>query len=387
MALNTTAGKKPNVAIILFFLVFMSGCVENTISNLPQTGSNSATKYTIVDISEVTIAKWYNGHKAAISVTYDNRPAAPYHENVEQIVEQYGMRIDYEMVTSLYMEQKWIWDYFFHELLPRDYGYFGHGHYHVNHDEMTYDEAYESFHTCYTLMKGWGLSPVAYAYPGGYNFEEETRRALKDAGFLSGRNHVREDFDNAMILSGNKTEPDDWFALPSLVMQDIDYQGCWECINENSELIPLLMQALDEEAWLISTYHSIGDTSSFGWYSIDEFEKDIRSIAQNDFWTGSLAAVTLYIKERNAATGKIYKYADDNGTITRMSIHIDDNLPDDVYSQPLSVEIQLPPEWTGKALKLYKTFGYDQTYTINDMNGYFDIIPGKEPYYLEPLSL
>ena len=50
-------------------------------------------------------------------------------------------------------------------LIPSGFGYFGHGHTHINHDKLTFEEAKESFQRCFDAMKKMGLNPVAYAYP------------------------------------------------------------------------------------------------------------------------------------------------------------------------------------------------------------------------------
>ena len=73
------------------------------------------------------------------------------------------------------------------ELVPQGFSYFGHGHNHIDHDELSYEEALESFQANYDTMKDWGMKPVAYGYPRSAGHEEETQLALENAGFLSGR--------------------------------------------------------------------------------------------------------------------------------------------------------------------------------------------------------
>ena len=98
-----------------------------------------------------------------------------------------NIRFDYEIITANYLGFQVLRDFIQQILLPQGFGYFGHGHTHINHDELPYNEAYQSFRQCYHIMQELGLKPVSYAYPGGYGHEPETRQALEAAGFLSGR--------------------------------------------------------------------------------------------------------------------------------------------------------------------------------------------------------
>lgn len=83
--------------------------------------------------------------------------------------------IDYELVTSLYQEYPDRLTFLYDSLLYWGFGYFGHGHYHLNHDTCTYEEAYENIKACYDLMIDWNLKPVANAYPHGGGHELQSQ--------------------------------------------------------------------------------------------------------------------------------------------------------------------------------------------------------------------
>lgn len=143
-----------------------------------------------------SIAKWYDGHEAAISITIDNPPRSRREPDVDNYVREQGLVIDYEIVTGNHKDREapvftGLDDgnlvYLVSELIPAGFGYFGHGHDHIDHDALPYEDARQSFEECYQTMKDWGLDPVAYAYPRSAGNEEETQRALEASGFLSGR--------------------------------------------------------------------------------------------------------------------------------------------------------------------------------------------------------
>ena len=161
-----------------------------------------------------------------------------------------GLVLDFELVTQGYAEglPDWV-EHDLTELIPHavpgvslskfeeqtiesnlaltkhGFGFYGHGHWHVNHDVLTYAQAYDSFRLCFEVMQKLGLKPVAYAYPRGGGHEEETRRALADAGFLSGR-LAEQAGQSPYIVADSSTSPEDWFFLPAIVMESYDFQQC-----------------------------------------------------------------------------------------------------------------------------------------------------------------
>ncbi|RMH71854.1 MAG: hypothetical protein D6675_05725 [Gemmatimonadetes bacterium] len=205
------------------------------------------------------IAKWYNNHTAAISLTYDiGAPDTQLDRDVQQAVLERGLHLDYELVTYNIWQEKA--EYISEVMIPNGFQFFGHGHWHINHDQLSYERSKESFQLCYGAMTGLGITPVAYAYPGGHGRTQSTHQALADAGFLSGRMFEASDSrNNPYIMSNEETEPENWFALPSLVMMSSDFSENPDVIHDTAELIPFLEGAIKRRAWLITTYHAIGN--------------------------------------------------------------------------------------------------------------------------------
>ena len=202
-----------------------------------------------------SVAKWFDNHTAAISITNDDWPIRGREPDIDSYVLEQGLVMGYEIVTGDSFGGDRIFSgrddyriaYLMSELVPQGFSYFGHGHDHIDHDELSYEEALESFRTNYDTMKDWGMKPVAYAYPRSAGNEEETQRALRDSGFLSGRlqNFDAERYYN---IPDSQTAPDNWFGLQSLEMQAIEFQGCEACINGNDDLTPILDEALERTA-------------------------------------------------------------------------------------------------------------------------------------------
>jgi hypothetical protein len=330
------------------------------------------------DIIEAKIAKWYNNHTAAVSITYDDgSPISTLNQRTNKFVIQNGLTMDYEIVTKAYLHLKYNREYLLKELIPAGFGYFGHGHKHINHDKLSYDGALQSFKRCYKVMKNFGLKPVAYAYPMGAAMEQETRKALADAGFLSGRLHYSTRMTAPYIIPDSQLEPEDWYALPTLVMQDYAFNRCIRCVNNNKQLIPYLDKTIDKKAWIILTYHAIGNEKGYGFFKYEEFKKNMYAIKNRDFWVASMNAVTLYIRERMLANIKMVPVLNHAKEIQEIQLSVSDGLPNDIYDQPLTILFDLPESWVNKSIALVEGEKILETVLFGSIKGMISIQPNE----------
>lgn len=226
------------LVLISFTLLLYSCSVEETVVE-PE----------IRPLNGVKVAKWYNAHPAVVSITYDI--GFQLDQRILKVVEEVrklDLAMDFEVVTEFYNRPqfRYLVDIMREDLLPGKIRFFGHGHTHDLHDEMTFDEAYTSFKTCFDLMKTWGLEPIVYAYPGSKGYLPRTQLANKLAGFIAARgSHI--DPYKTFICAGSETEPENWFYLPSVIMGSTDPAY----VNTNAELIPILDLNLAKRSWII----------------------------------------------------------------------------------------------------------------------------------------
>lgn len=340
-----------------------------------------------------SVAKWHDDRTAAVSITYDI-PLFPWGEpDVNGYVIEQGLVIDYELVTgSTYWGQPLYSGrndarlvYLFEELIPQGFGYFGHGHNHIDHDILSYDDALESFRTNYETMQEWGLKPVAYSYPRNAGKDEETQRALEASGFLSGRLQTYET-DSFYNIPGDSKAPDDWFELMAVPMQSIEFSTetfdpCHDCVNDNNELKPILDEALNRTAWVILVYHNIGNPDGFGWYDWDEFQKDVQSIAERDFWTAPMNDITLYAREREKASIEVEVLGPKNNP-ERIDITVSDGLDNAVFDQPLTVLFDLPEGWAGQPFSVSQGGERLSEHAFATAGARVSLRPNEQPYVL-----
>lgn len=366
----------------------------------------------------IAIAKWYDNHTAAISITYDaNSYNTP---EINRFVAEQRLVLDYEMVTQRFWGQPlpdWV-EYDLTERIPAEipgrvydragdgeianlaaltaagFGYFGHGHWHVDHDALTYDEAYQSFRLCYQIMESLGLPPVAYGYPRGAGNEPETQRAVADAGFLAARLAAQESaigflpgrlvgLADPYIVPNGEAAPENWYALPAVVMESYDFQQCAVCTNDTGELIPILDGALDKTAWFIQMYHSIGNYAGYGFYEWGDFQNDMRAIAERDFWAAPMGQVVLYIRERERATVEM-DVVGSSGVTDSIVVTLSDGLDNARFNQPLTLLLTPPADWVGRPVRITQTGREVGRVGANDDGVIMlSVLPDEKPYRLE----
>lgn len=341
--IRTYINKKLLASLIL---LFFAGC---KLSDRDLLAPPSEIKTPV----NITISKWLNDHRGAVSLNYDQGdPHLEYGLPVQKLILEYELSMDYELVSYNVLQDSILEAYIKDFMLPNGFGFFGHGYTHINHDALSYDECLVSFKENYNTLMELGIKPVAFAYPGGWGYHLSTRKAVKDAGFLSARKYEQLDISDPFIVPDTVTEPRDWYALPTLVMQSINYDGCVICINNTEELIPFLQQTEEKKAWIILTYHSVGIEDAYGFYELSEFETDLQAIKAHDLWCAKTADIVLYIYERKSARASAELVSDNSGTPKEIRIKISDGLDNNYYSQPLTVIFDIPYNWINKELVL-----------------------------------
>lgn len=337
----------------------------------------SAPTTTVAPIASATIAKWHDNHRAAISLTHDagwlSEEAVG---KVNALVLESRLHLGYEMVTANFRQYPELMEYYRRSMSGESFSLFGHGDTHIDHDKLDYDSAFASFSRCAATMQSFGLRPIAYAYPNGGGFLSSTQRAVANAGFLSARAFSFGVGEKSLIMPDSITTPENWYLLPSLVMQDFAFEHCDTCINSNQELVPYLDAAVRRSAWLTLTYHAIGDEQGWGYYKLSEFRADIAAVLARDFWSASLQDITLYARERAKAHIELNMLDD------TIEIKVTDNLDNILYNYPLTVVLRLPSTWKGKAATLTLEGRREQMYSRLTDSLLLHLLPNERTYKL-----
>ncbi|MBN2011444.1 hypothetical protein JW960_19080 [candidate division KSB1 bacterium] len=293
----------------------------------------------------INVKKWFEDKAAAVSLTYDaawgtHAYDPDYQRRLEKVAHEIikrKMSLAFELSSWVYLREDcahWL-PSMRTELVPNDIHFFGHGHLHDNYDEKSYDDAYVLFKQCYDLMQDWGLKPKAYGYPYGKCSKESTRQANQAAGWICSRS-IELNPKKLYMCSGEVTEPVDWYALPALpIANDVD-----NYFQNNAEIRPVLLNAIDQGAWIIFMYHNIDLPDYAGWYKWDEFIKDLEMLQESDVWVGNMDDVACYIQEKNNFYFE-YQLISKSELQTDYELKICDDLDNSIFEQPLTLEVTI----------------------------------------------
>ena len=332
------------------------------------------------EVFNITATKWRDGHRAAVSITYD----APW-----GIHPVFSLATDAAIARGLSMDVEIVSDKLSHfkriaitqrmrtELMPRGVGFFGHGHSHIDHDALGYHAAYQSFRTNFSLMRAWGLNPKVYAYPLFAGRDAQTQAANRQAGFIAARGGTRDPSAYYICADGVR-EPEQWHNLPSVIMGNASTRDP----STHDQLQPILIQTLQRRAWTIMTYHAIGHPEGWGYYPYVEFVRDLDFIRANDFWSGNLASVAAYIQERNALDIQIARFFGSQMP-NSFELFIGDGLDNDVYDEPLTLDFQFNPDLGVRAARITPTpVAGQERFIVEENHLRLNMVPDERLYTL-----
>lgn len=370
--------KKNNLCLLLILFLTIS------CNSLPD---DFITKDENVTIKKL---KWPFPYEAAIAITSDSGPVNSEKEiYIQQFAEKYNIPLNYELVTSNIAESdnpNEIIDFIKNSFYPRGHSFFGHGHWHHHHDLLTYDETYDSFKKCLDFFKSIGLNVIAYAYPGGYGYKLQTQKALKNAGFYAGRMYDQIDIDNPYIVPEGVDEPENWFSLPSLIMQSYDYDACDICINNTEDLRPFIIENIKKKSLLIITYHAIGGKGQYGFYDMNDYKNDIIELSKHkNLWKAGFndAVKYIYLRKHSDIEAKLNYNVDDFPY--NMIIKFYTSLDKKIFDYPLSLEFNIPTEWLNKSL-LIKSNDFIDTLSTKRNPLILNLKPSDSEYKISVLK-
>jgi hypothetical protein len=170
-------------------------------------------------------------------------------------------------------------------------------------------------------------------------------------------------------------------------MQSYNYDACYVCINNTSELIPFLDECLGKTAWLILTYHSIGFYEGYGFYETEDFQNDVLAIKRRNFWITSMNEAVLYLKEKKNAKLIVEWKKNKFDDVKKIIITLNDGLPDDYYDQPLTISFDIPVNWISRQLSLTRNGNQIDEFAFNSTRAKISLIPSEAVCELIPADL
>jgi hypothetical protein len=93
-------------------------------------------------------------------------------------------------------------------------------------------------------------------------------------------------------------------------------------------------------------------------------------------WVGTVGDITKYIKERDVVKSVFWQISK-----TKFTITLNDNLADDIYNHPVSLEVELPNDWT--AATITTPDGTKLKIVITNGKTIINVVPDKGTVVIE----
>ena len=286
-------------------------------------------KTTQNDLLSPTICTFYENKPGALSITFDdgNYDSAVYYNSEFKKYDLCGtaMLITDQLVSQGGTPEKW------NTLL--DEGYIDVGNHSASHaikyndDSATQEQLEADITDAYTQLTAWfpEQNILTFAAPWGQSTADSTAEIKK--------HHYANRGAGGNLQNANP-QGDEWYQLRSFVYSD----------HSAADMNAWADQAINQNGWAIELLHNCVDGSTSNGLAIakDIFADHMEYLAaqKDNLWIGTLNEVTAYIKERQNATVAI-----DWANGQTMALTVTDTLPDEQFSQPLTLQVNVPLQW------------------------------------------
>lgn len=203
---------------------------------------------------------------------------------------------------------------------------------------------------------------LSFAYPGG-RYNSALKEDVKKAGYLSARS-TDEGY--------NFIDSSDFYALKSKVWnKDVRVEEANQWVNF----------ALERNAWLIETYHTISPRKNDYYFNVllSDFESHIAYISPKNIWIDTQQNIIKYIREKVAT--KIDLEVLPAGAVM---ISAKNTLEPNIYDQALTLETRVPSTWSKvRIMQDQKVYEVRPLKKGGRFVVYYDLVPNRGKTILE----
>jgi peptidoglycan/xylan/chitin deacetylase (PgdA/CDA1 family) len=371
--------RSPDLLSILFLLTMASPIA------FAQTSSPILATDTTRTISDkVKIADWYGFSKAAYSLSFDDGLISHYNY-AAPILDKYNLKATFYIVSEnleadSFAQPSWRYGYWYQFIQLNNKGHELGSHSATHPKLSTLPDGgpkqigslqYELNAPIKALQKKIpGYKALTFAYPfvdfNAHVKEETAKLYTSSRGLGSGLNGVHPaDWMNiqAHTISYNPgrtiesdqakiTEIENWISSNTIA------KGGWTVYLAH-DILPFIQASTATDSWQPVSSESF---ESFA-YWLKEKQRS------NELWIETVGNVTRYIKERDAVSIVLQEE-----TPSKLLFSITDNLPDELFNYPITLEITLPESWKKVLTKQNKS---SHTLSISDRKIILNATPDK----------
>jgi len=367
------------LSIGIFLVFLLSGCAST--SSIDEESGKEISEYSF----EYRIAHWYGFRPSACSITFDDGTLDQYLLAFPEL-EKRKMKATFFLITD--PRETGIWkDGSIERLLfsweqartmaAAEHEIASHSSTHADLSEITVN-AYREFEKSRdTIRMHIPTIPKGMTFSWPYWRSNAASQEIAPTYFIGAR------------TGGGRLSqyPHRFGGIPQKTPQNF-YQINSMRISENfgiREMKRFGDQAFEEGNWLIGGFHGIDDGNipkeALGWdpLSFHHFKAVLDYIENKNFWIAPFGNVLRYIRERDTTSVRLLGHS-----LTTISFSVEDDLEDEVFSQPLSIELDVPEQW--RTVEIYRNGIYDSRRSVDNGKVRCDIRPdGSEIVFVGQL--
>jgi hypothetical protein len=344
----------------------------------------SASSYHVEISEKVKIADWYGFSKAAYSLSFDDGLISQY-KYVAPALDKLGLKATFYIVSETLESDSsrpasWRYGYWwqFIEMSKNGHELGSHSATHpklttfpdgsINKPGTLQYELSEPIKKLEEKIPGYKF--ITFAYP-----------------FVDFNKHVMDETSKLYVSSRglgnglNPVHPAKWMDIQA---HCIDYSPNRTIDSDNAKMTTLKNWISDNTitkgGWTVYLAHDVlpfkeASTVADSWQpvSVESFEPFVQWLKEKqtskELWIETVGNVTRYIKERDAAS--IIQIEE---TKDKLVFSITDNLPDDMFNYPITIEIKVPEGWKKVTVKQKSS---KNSLTVFEQKIIVNVIPDK----------
>ncbi len=316
-------------------------------------------------IGQATVKTWANDSKSAFSLTFDDSFESQY-TNARPVLNRYNIKATFYLIAGSIVDsgQTPIWRYGtwneFKKMADEGHEMGAHTMTHPdltklpvgdNNTPNTID--YEMYKSKQLIEQKIGQPVITLAYP--YTTYNPT--VITEANKYFEASRAGNDTYNNANITGNA-----WQRLNSIEEQfDLPRNSFSDDVDELNNVKNYVQSLITNDKWGILFGHEVlpysqipaasQDTKDY-WYPMASEWLDSLcyylkgEINNNNVWVSTVANVTKYIKERENFSSDIVSVTD-----SRIELNFTDNLDDNIFNYPLTVDVLVPSTWQNVVVK------------------------------------
>ncbi len=194
-----------------------------------------------------------------------------------------------------------------------------------------------------------GKPAYTFAYPWG--IDNAQTHAVLGEYFLSARDVYGQHKNSSGHFVPNPSSPENMYKL-SCFLTASHSSRYWQYEMSDYEVAKsvygrYLEDTIDAKGWAIEYFHLLDDSVDKNAY-LEHLDAIAAAQLAGEVWNDTQANVSRYIYSRDAAEITVER-VDDN----EMLLVIDDHLDDELYNVPLTINTELPTNWSTEVLNVF----------------------------------